>query len=345
MSLSLLSLPQLFLLFIVLSAIIVVAGYYLAVFGDVIAERSGLGGSLVGLILIAAATSLPELVVNCGAVLLPVPATDMAVGAIVGSSLFNLLILGLMEFLHGTKHRIISPASRGHALSAIASIVVTSLLAFFVLVGDPSVGVRFGLGPIIIFLAYLFCIRLIYLDEKQKSHDNESELTSSLSLRSAVKGYLLTSAVIFVAAGLLAPTADQIADRSGLGGTFVGTIFVAITTSLPELVTTLVAVRIGAFNLAVGNVFGSNAFNAAMLLPIDAFYQPGPLLGAVSKDHAMTAAAVLLVTSVILLAMFYTPPKRRHAIIAIMDPSASLVVVLSLLGIAAVYFVSVVLPN
>ena len=116
----------------------------------------------------------------------------------------------------------------------------------------------------------------------------------------------------------------------------MGTTFVAITTSLPELVTTLAAVRVGSFDLAVGNVFGSNAFNASMLLPIDAFYQDGPVLAAVSSTHAMTAAAVICVSSVILAAMFYAP-KRRYWLI---DPGAGCVVLLSLLAIVAVYFVS-----
>ena len=83
------------------------------------------------------------------------------------------------------------------------------------------------------------------------------------ALRSRWIGFGVATGVIFVAARFLAPTADAIAERSNLGGTFFGTTFVAITTSLPELVTTLAAVRIGAFDMAVGNVFGSNAFNAS----------------------------------------------------------------------------------
>ncbi len=329
----------LFLYFIGLSAIIVVAGTYLAKFGDVIADRTGMGGSLVGLILIAAATSLPELAVNCSAV--QMDATDLALGAIVGSSLFNLLILGVMEYLHGSSHRIISPASRSHALSAIASMIMTALLAFFLLAGDVQVVGRFGLGPMVIAVAYLYCVRLIYLDQMESNARIQvTEEPSRSSLSGALWGFVAMTVVIYVAAAYLAPTANDIAVESGLGGTFVGTTFVAITTSLPELVTTLAAVRIGAFDMAVGNVFGSNAFNAAMLLPVDAFYRKGTVLGSVTQSHvhAMTASAVLVVTSVILVAMFHKPRRQKYA--SIMDPNATLVILISLLAIVAVYFVS-----
>ena len=321
--------------FLLLSAIIVVAGIYLARFGSIIADRSGMGGTLVGLVLIAAATSLPELAVNCVAVRIPAP--DLALGAIVGSSLFNLFILALMEFLHGTSHRIISPASRNHAMSAIASVVMTASVAFFILVGDPRLAGRFGLGPIVIFFTYLFFVRLIFLDQLSRSSDEQEEASPSISLKRAIIGYLAMTAIIFVAARYLAPTAEAIAVRSGLGGTFVGTTFVALTTSLPELVTTLAAVRIGAFDLAVGNVFGSNVFNASMLLPIDAFYAPGPILASVSQVHAMTAAAVIMVTGIVMSAMFHSAKRRRGLAL---EPNASLVVLLSLLAIVGVYFAS-----
>jgi cation:H+ antiporter len=321
--------------FVLLSAIIVVAGTYLAKFGDEIADKSGLGGSLVGLILIAAATSLPELAVNCIAV--RIPAADLALGAIVGSSLFNLLILGVMEFAHGTQHRIISPASSDHALSAICSLVVTACLAFFLLLGDVRLVGSIGLGPILVLGAYIYCLRLIYIDEQSRSsHVDDPDYAAGMPLRQACLGYLAMTAIIFGAAWYLAPTADALARESGLGGTFIGTTFVAISTSLPELVTTLAAVRMGAFDMAVGNVFGSNAFNAAMLLPIDACYAPGPVLADVSHVHAMTASAVMVITSVILVAMF-SKEKRRYPLIS---PDALLVIVLALLSLVAVYFAS-----
>ncbi len=321
--------------FILLSVVIIVAGIYLAKFGDAIAQGTGLGGTLVGLVLLAAATSLPELAVDCAAARIPAP--DLAVGAIVGSSLFNLFILGLMEFLHGTEHRIVSPASMEHALAAVCSIILTAFVAAFVLIPAPLDWYGVGLGPVLIFVSYCVFLRLIYLDQRGRDVPEESNASETRpNLVRALAGYGAMTAIIFVAAGFLAPTADQIAARSGLGGTFIGTSFVAVVTSLPELVTTLAAVRMGAFDMAVGNVFGSNCFNASILLPVDVVYRQGSLLNDVSDIHAFTSAAVIVVTSVILTAMLYRPQKRFLFI----EPDAVLVMILAIVSIFVVYWVS-----
>lgn len=81
----------------------------------------------------------------------------------------------------------------------------------------------------------------------------------------------------------LAQAAGQLAEASGLGGTFIGTTLVALATSLPELVATLVPICLGAADLAIGNLFGSNAFNM-LLLPLDLAF-PGSLLAGVSQTH------------------------------------------------------------
>jgi cation:H+ antiporter len=73
----------------------------------------------------------------------------------------------------------------------------------------------------------------------------------------------------------------------GTTATFIGTSLVAITTSLPELVVSISAVRLGAFDLAVGNLFGSNAFNMAAFFFADLTYQQGGLLSTVSSTHAL----------------------------------------------------------
>jgi cation:H+ antiporter len=323
--------------FIALAAVVAWSGVYLTRFGDVIAERTGLGRTLVGLVLMAGATSLPELAVDCSAVTMAVPAPDLAVGAIVGSSVFNLFILGLMEYLHGTSYRIISPASRGHALPAICSMVLTALVATFILIPTSWTWLGIGLGPPVIFAAYLLFLWVIYLDQMHDPrHDEELGAGRFLSLRQAALGYMLMTVVIFIAARYLAPTADQIANRSGLGNTFVGTTFVAITTSLPELVTTLAAVRMGAFDMAVGNIFGSNAFNASILLPVDCCYREGSLLHAASEHHAVTAMAVIVITCVILTAILYRP-ARRHPLLNL---AAGLVMTICALCIFAIYCLS-----
>ncbi|CAE7843346.1 maX1, partial [Symbiodinium microadriaticum] len=170
--------------------------------------------------------------------------------------------------------------------------------------------------------------------EKEQESPQQEEERKSMSLGVAIGIYLATTVVIFIAAGYLAPTADRLAEITGLGGTFVGSTLLALTTSLPEFVTTIVAVRMGAADMAIGNILGSNTFNIAILLPIDAIYTKGSLLADASPVHAMTGMAVILLTSVATMGILYRAEKKKYSII---EPDALLVVLLSLLSIWGIY--------
>ncbi len=121
---------------------------------------------------------------------------------------------------------------------------------------------------------------------------------------------------------------------SGLSGTFVGTSMVALSTSLPEMVTTFTAARMGAYEMAVGNIFGSNCFNMAILLPVDIFYRDGSLLDAAHQDHAITAAAVIVITGLATMGLLYRVEKKYWLV----EPDAGLVVVLVLAALATLYY-------
>jgi cation:H+ antiporter len=131
----------------------------------------------------------------------------------------------------------------------------------------------------------------------------------------------------------MAAAADELAELTGLGGTFTGTTLVALCTSLPELVATVTAVRMGAFDLAVGNIFGSNAFNMVLLFPLDVAH-PGALLADVSANHAVTAIATVIVTGISILGQLYQVEKR----IRFIEPDALLVVVLVVSALVGLYY-------
>ena len=326
---------RLILEFLLLSAVIVFAGSWLTRCADSIASLTGIGRTLAGIVLLAVATSLPELAVNCYAAMIPAP--DMAVGALIGSSLFNLLILAMLDLLHRTRGRMLSSASAAHALSATTSVLLTGLALFFMLLPWNIHFAQVGVGPLAIGLVYLLGLRLIYFDQQfviAKGLPQPKLANDGHRLRTAVLGYVLATAVIFLAARVLAHTADELAVRSGLGGTFVGTTFLAITTSLPEVVTTLAAVRLGAFDMAVGNIFGSNSFNIATLFPVDLCYRKGSLLNDVAPTHTITAAAVIIVTGVATVGLLYRAEKKRWFV----EPDAALVATLVTGALVLVYF-------
>ncbi|MBC8353186.1 MAG: hypothetical protein H8E66_14410 [Planctomycetes bacterium] len=314
--------------FSIAAAVIVGAGIMLTSCADAFAERTGLGRLLVGSVFLAAATSLPELTVNVNAIWLKLP--DLAIGNIVGSSLFNLLILAAVDLAHRSRGGLLSRAAAAHSLSGAVTIALTSIVGIGILFEPQLDGLSFlGLGPaaIGVFVGYAFGIRLIFFDQHASLADepkrNDASARTGLALRSAVVGYIVAGIAIYLAAPFLAGAAGQLAEHTRLGGTFIGTTLVALATSLPEFVATLAAVRIRAFDLAIGNIFGSNAFNMLLLLPLDLAF-PGALLASVSATHALTCFAVILITTMVVLGQLYRVERR----IFLIEPDAALVITL-----------------
>ncbi|QDU29423.1 Inner membrane protein YrbG [Anatilimnocola aggregata] len=326
--------------FLVCAAVIVVAGTFLSKFADAIAELTGLGRLLVGSVLLAGATSLPELTVDISAVRMG--AVDLAVGDLIGSCLMNLLILAILDLSHHSNGRMLSKQAAAHALSGSVSASLICLVALGLLTSKwISPYAMMGLSPVIIAIvvAYILGVRLVYLDQRiaHRTAVDEGakphEVGANLSLGNAVAGFVACAGVILIAGPFLAHAADALATESGLGGTFVGTTLVAFSTSLPELVASLAALRMGAHDLAIGNVFGSNAFNMLLLAPLEVI-QPGSLFSAVSPNHAITCVATLLATQVAVMGQLYQVEKRTRLI----EPDALLVILIVFGALGLVYF-------
>jgi cation:H+ antiporter len=325
--------------FLAAAAIIIAAGIVLTRCADAIAELTGFGRLLIGSILLAGATSLPELSVDLSAVRLG--AYDLAVGDLVGSSLFNLLILAILDLTHRKRGHMFSRAAAGHALSGTMSITLTATVGICILLGPQFAPYRLGpvgVGTLLVVAAYLFGMRLVYMDQRYAATLAKSEgvepvpHAGKLTLRRAVAGFLAAAVVIVVTGPFMARAADRLAELSGLGRTFVGTIMVAFSTSLPELVATATAVRMGAFDLAVANIFGSNAFNMVLIFPLD-LASGTPILLSVSQTHVITCIWTILVTGVVVMGQLYHVENRRR----IVEPDALLVIGLVTAWIWLVY--------
>jgi cation:H+ antiporter len=325
--------------FILSALAIVVAGIFLARSSDTIAELTNLGRLLVGCILLAGATSLPELLVDISAIQKGMP--DLAVGDLMGSSLMNLLILGIADLLHRNPNKIFSRAGSQHVLLAALSITLTTLAAAAIFLGPYATNAHIadiGVGPLVIGTVYILGVRLVYFDQQisvRKPSSPSDWGTNKLSLIKAISIYLLCAFAIFIAAPFLADAAGSIADLTGVSRTFIGSTLVAFCTSLPEVASTIAAVRMGAFGLAVGNIFGSNSFNMIILIPLDWFH-PGNLLGAVSRSHILTALAVVLATSVAMMGQLYLKDERKTLI----EPDAVAVIGIVLGAIFILYSIS-----
>jgi cation:H+ antiporter len=322
------------------AAVIIVAGVVLTRCADTIAELTGLGRMLVGMVLIAAATSLPELAVDLSAMRLGIP--NLGVGDLLGSSLYNLLILAVLDLLHRGRTGMLSHASAAHALSGTMSIALTALAGIAVLLGPrwPQASLAgIGIPAWVILAVFIFGVRIVYFDQRLAGQKADSAPTAGeagqrRTLRRALLGYVAAAAVILITGPFLARAAGRIAELSGLGESFVGTAFVALSTSLPELSTSLTALRMKAYDLILGNILGSNSFNMALFAPLDLAYR-GSLFAAVASTQALTALAVILVTTVVIAGQLYHAERR----IRFIEPDALLVIALVIASLALIFFV------
>ena len=332
--------------FVGLSAIIVLAAMLLAKFGDDIADQTGMGGSVTGLILLAGATSLPELSVGYGAIKINQP--DLTAGGVLGSSLVNLLILALVDLISRKPGRILTRAAASHALSATAGALLTGIILLGILLDDSFVFLHMGPASWGAVACYALCARLIFRDQQEATRqaekdgateDPEEEAARRWPLFVNILGFGVATAIIFFVAPLLAVKADDIANLTGLGRTFIGTLLLAAVTSLPEAVSTIAAVRLGAVDMAIANIFGSNAFNMVIFATLDVT-TPQSLLSSVSEVHAITATCVLITTAVGLMCILYQAKKRWWLV----EPDALLIAILVLGSLYLVYVYSAAGP-
>ncbi|HET9700009.1 MAG TPA: sodium:calcium antiporter [Burkholderiales bacterium] len=300
--------------FVLAAVLIALAGARLSRYGDIIAEKTGLGRSWIGLLLLATVTSLPELATGVSAVTVAgVP--NIALGDALGSCVFNLALLVMLDFLHRGES-VYTRASQGHILSAAFGVVLIGFVAFNLLVagrlGIPAIGHVGWYSPLILVL-YAFAMNIVFQYERKQIAEHAeqaAELYPGITLREAGLGYGI-AAVVVVGAGIWLPfLGADIAAATGLHRTFVGTLFVAFATSLPELVVTVAALRLGALDLAIANLLGSNLFDIAIIAIDDLFFLEGPLLSHVSPLHAVSAVSAMIMSGIVIVGLLYRPRTR-----------------------------------
>jgi cation:H+ antiporter len=285
------------LIFAASSALLVLAATQLAKYGDAIATRTGLGRLFIGTLLLAGATSLPELLTSINALGQGVP--DLAAGNFMGSNMFNMFLLGVLDLL-GRQARILRQVATRHALSAGLATLLIGMAVFFLLADVPLRIGWVGVDSLLIVAAYIVGLRLIRANSLPAGDiqpASAAELESVPSLLQALIGFGAATALLVVVSPWLVYSSKEIADITGLSAGFIGTSLVGVVTSLPEVATSIAAVRLGAYDLAVGNLFGSNAFNMFALSLTDVFYTRGRLFAVIAPEFALAGLLGLLLTS------------------------------------------------
>jgi cation:H+ antiporter len=293
----------------VAALIIVFAGSKMARLADMLADRTGLGEALFGVLLLAAATSLPDFAATLSAAMDARP--DLAMSNVMGSMAVNLAFLGVADVVY-------RKANLEHAAASSVNLILAGLL--IVLLTLPLIAIitptitTWSIHPItpVIVIAYLFGLHLVHrtqakpmwfprvtrqtvADAPNKHHSGRS---STLWI-----GFIGMAIVTAIAGWVLMEAAKGIADQSGLSETLVGGLLTALATSTPELVTTIVAIRIGALTLAVSNIFGTNCFNMLVVATADVGYAHGSIYHDMAPVQMIWGLISILMTAILLMGL------------------------------------------
>ncbi len=299
--------------FLVSSALIFYHGKKLSYYGDLISIKSGLGRAWIGLILMASVTSLPELVIGISSVTV-VGSADLAVGNVLGSCIFNLAILSLLDAIIPGQP-ILTRVARSNVLAA----TLGSILLCFVGIGlflsnETSILNWIGITSLAFLIIYFISMRLLYsYGLKENSivqNDPEPAASVTMKLNTVILWYVMHAVMVIVAALILPYFIDQIADAYGIGETFMGTLFLAASSSLPEITVAIAAARMGHADMAVGNLFGSNIFNILLLTVSDVFYTEGNILSDASESNMISVFAVIIMNAIAIAGLTVQPEKK-----------------------------------
>ncbi len=304
--------------FIICAALIFITGRNLSKYGDAIADQLGLGKAWIGLILMASVTSLPELVVGISSVTI-VESPDLAAGDVLGSCVFNLMILSVLDvFVKGSP--LFTRTSTTHVMAGTMGIILVAMAGLGIfLTEEITITPWIGLTSMAFIIVYFFAMRVIYFFERSNAIAPDiaaNHLQNSIPLKKAVSLYFLNALVVISAALFLPGFAETIANETGLGESFVGTLFLAASTSFPEMAVSFSALRMGSFDMAVGNLLGSNLFNILILAVDDMFYVKGHLLKDVSDINLVSVFAVIIMTSVAIAGLTFQKRGKKRFILA-----------------------------
>ncbi|PAA14355.1 calcium/sodium antiporter [Pseudomonas fragi] len=255
---------------------------------------------LIGLTVVALGSSAPQLTVSLQAALND--STDIAVGSVIGSNIFNVLVtLGLSALIIPLR------VSRQLVRLDIPLMIVASALVFALALNkqlDRLDGVIL-LGGLLVYLALLL---------RQSRHSGHHHSNHDLPRTSWLHNILLMLAALLllgVAGHLLLGAAVTVATELGLSERIIGLTIIAVSTSLPELATSLIAAFRGQREIAVGNVIGSNVFNLLGVLGLTALVAPAPL--SVSPNALAFDLPVMLGVAALCLPVFYTGYRVTRA--------------------------------
>ena len=283
--------------FTICAGLILLAGRSVAKYADIIAIKTGMSRLWIGIIIVSVATSLPELFTGVGSVTFA-DAPDMAIGNLFGANSYNMLNIAILDILSG-KTPILSALSSGQLLTAVFSLILVMLATAGIVLSK-------GGFSIAIFISYFALAWMIYKNEPKSMEGRNSTGTAGKAIF-----YFIIAALVIAGTGIwLAYIGKELSSTLGLGESFVGSLFLGLTTTLPEITVSVAALLMGAKEIAIANMIGSNLFNMTIIFVDDLLYRKGPILEAVSGAHALQGCIVMAMTTLVIIAMVTKVKKK-----------------------------------
>lgn len=323
------------------------AGVRLSRGADAITDRTGLGQAFIGALLLGGTTSLPEVATTISASL--IGDAKIAVNNVLGGIAMQVAILALADWASGPRPLTLRNRTPGVILQGTLLSLVLAVTAIAIAVGDTAV---LGVGVwstaiLVLAVAGLFLIKEYDprpqwkptsepIEDEQEENDAVSKMRERLRsapTRKIVIRLILASLAVLVGGFVVAQSGERIAEQTGLGSSFVGAILIAIATSLPEVSTSLEAVRLGARTMAISNIFGTNLFDAALIFFADVTYGGPPVLNEVGRFAEVGALLGLLCTMIYVAGLV----EKRDRSIGRLGIDSVLVVVVYFGGVVLLY--------
>ncbi|MGM0701469.1 MAG: sodium:calcium antiporter [Pseudomonadota bacterium] len=307
-----LSLELALLLFVACTLVIGVAGIQLTRIVDDLADRTGLGEAIAGAVLLGMATSLSGLVLSVSAALADRPTLAMsnALGGIAVQTLF----LTVADLSHRRANLEHAAASLGNLMQGGLLLCLLALVLVGRFAPEWTLWQLHPVTPLLV-VGYLFGLHLIGRSRERpmwrpaQTRETQPDIPDAQAMqRSAAwlwAAFAILAATLGVSGWLLERSASVIAVETGLGQSVVGALMTAVVTSLPELVTSVAAVRRGALTLAVAGIIGGNAFDTLFVAASDIAYRGGSIYHAIPDSVALWVALSLLMTAILLVGMLH----------------------------------------
>ncbi|MFC7048343.1 sodium:calcium antiporter [Emcibacter nanhaiensis] len=342
------SLPMAFnlLLFCAFATVIWFTGTRLSYLVDALAEQTKIARALMGLGVLAIITELPEMVTTVTAAL--AGNAELALNNMFGGISMQTAILAVADMFVVHAALTTYPRKPTPVIEGLFLILMLTFLLLLFTTGDTALPGGIGLSALLLAGLYLLSIFIIQKfvtaevwspvdlpnpEEEQEGAERNNHYDHK-PLSSLYVAILLSAVFILVIGVLLTHTAETLADQTGLGSSFIGVTLLAATTSLPELSTTIAAVRIRAYTMAISNILGSNLIMVFLILPADIFYRPGPILNEIDYSAALALGSGILVTAIYCLGLLI----RRKGKIFKMGVDSALVLLVYLASLGVFYW-------